>query len=169
MFKLRLSNIARIQSANQVSRVSSEARKVKTAQGERIKDLDQKLDTIMNRLQVIERILSDSLERPELASTISNLRTGVLLVKEPINALGRLSTAAKYIHRRTVEKDEISRLIIQTLALNGPQNTSQIERAVREARGHASRRIIRSRIQSLISEGILRLGKGRGATYELIE
>jgi len=88
-------------------------------------------------------------------------------VKEPITALERLSTATKYIHRRSVEKDEISRLIIQTLALNGPQNTSQIERAVREARGHASRRIIRSRIRNLISEDIVRPAKGRGTTYEL--
>jgi hypothetical protein len=133
-----------------------------------MKELNQKLDTIMNRLETIERVLSGSLERPELASTISNLRAGVLLVKEPIRALERLSTATNYIHRRSVEKDEISRLIIQTLALNGPQNTSQIERAVREARGHASRRIIRSRIRNLMNEGILRAGKGRGATYELI-
>jgi hypothetical protein len=134
---------------------------------EKIKNLDRKLDTIMGRLEIIERILSDSLQRPELASTISNLRAGVLLVKEPISALERLSSATQYIHRRSVEKDEISRLIIQTLALNGAQNTSQIERAVREARGHASRRIIRSRIQNLISEGIVRVGKGRGAVYEL--
>ena len=88
-------------------------------------------------------------------------------MKEPITALERLSTATKYIHRRSVEKDEISRLIIQTLALNGPQNTSQIERAVREARGHASRRIIRSRIRNLISEDIVKPARGRGATYEL--
>jgi hypothetical protein len=156
---------------DEVSRVASERRKVKSEQSGRdeIKELGQKLDTIMNRLELIERILSDSLQRPELASTITNLRAGVLLVKEPITALERLSTATKYIHRRSVEKDEISRLIIQTLALNGPQNTSQIERAVREARGHASRRIIRSRIRNLISEDIVRPRKGRGATYELTE
>lgn len=135
----------------------------------KIKELDRKLDTIMNRLEAIERILSDSLDHPELASTISNLRAGVLLVKEPITALERLSAARKYLHRRSVEKDEISRLIIQTLALNGPQNTSQIERAIREARGHASRRIVRSRIRRLMDEGIVRTGKGRGAVYELAE
>ena len=135
----------------------------------KIKELDRKLDTIMNRLDMIERILSDSLEHPELASAVSNLRAGVLLVKEPITALERLSAARKYIHRRSVEKDEISRLIIQTLALNGPQNISQIERAVRESRGHASRRIIRSRIRSMLNEGIVRDGKGRGTVYELTE
>jgi len=135
----------------------------------KIKELDRKLDTIMNRLDMIERILSDSLEHPELASAVSNLRAGVLLVKEPITALERLSAARKYIHRRSVEKDEISRLIIQTLALNGPQNISQIERAVRESRGHASRRIIRTRIRSMLNEGIVRAGKGRGTVYELAE
>jgi len=151
--------------------VSSKRRKTEPEQPSRdeIRELGRKLDTITNRLELIERILSDSLEHPELASTITNLRTGVLLVKEPIVALQRLSTATKYIHRRSVEKDEISRLIIQTLALKGPQNTSQIERAVREARGHASRRIVRSRIQNLASEGIVKPGKGRGATYELTE
>jgi hypothetical protein len=151
--------------------VSSQPRKAKVEEpgGDKIRELDQKLDTIMGRLGIIERILSDSLEHPELASTISNLRAGVLLVKEPISALERLSAATKYIHRRSVEKDEISRLIIQTLALSGPQNTSQIERAVRETRGHASRRIIRSRLRNLMSEGIVRLSKGRGAVYELAE
>jgi len=151
--------------------VSSQPRKAKVEEpgGDRIKELDQKLDTIMSRLGIIERVLSDSLEHPELASTISNLRAGVLLVKEPISALERLSAATKYIHQRSVEKDEISRLIIQTLALHGSQNTSQIERAVREARGHASRRIVRSRLKNLMSEGIVRLAKGRGAVYELAE
>ena len=151
--------------------MSSQPRKAKVEEpgGDRIKELDQKLDTIMSRLGIIERVLSDSLEHPELASTISNLRAGVLLVKEPISALERLSAATKYIHQRSVEKDEISRLIIQTLALHGSQNTSQIERAVREARGHASRRIVRSRLKNLMSEGIVRLAKGRGAVYELAE
>ncbi len=151
--------------------MSAQQRKRKPAESEdeKIKELDTKLDTIMSRLETIERVLSDSLERPELASTISNLRAGVLLVKEPISALERLSAATKYLHQRSVEKDEISRIIIQTLALRGPQNTSQIERAVREARGHASRRIIRTRIQSLINEGIVQAGKGQGAVYELTE
>lgn len=151
--------------------MSAQERKRKPAESEdeKIKELDTKLDTIMSRLETIERVLSDSLERPELASTISNLRAGVLLVKEPISALERLSAATKYLHQRSVEKDEISRLIIQTLALKGPQNTSQIERAVREARGHASRRIIRTRIQNLINESIVRAGKGQGAVYELTE
>jgi hypothetical protein len=151
--------------------VSGQQRKAKVEEpgADKIRELDQKLDTIMSRLGIIERILSDSLEHPELASTISNLRTGVLLVKEPINALERLSAARKYIHQRSVEKDEISRLIIQTLALSGSRNTSQIERAVREARGHASRRIIRSRLRNLMNEGIVRVAKGRGAVYELAE
>ena len=149
--------------------MSSERRKSEQSPRDEIKELDQKLDTIMNRLELIEQILADTLEHPELASTISNLRAGVLLVKEPITALERLSAASKYIHRRLVEKDEISRLIIQTLALKGPQNTSQIERAVREARGHASRRIVRSRIHNLSNEGIVKPGRGRGATYELAE
>ena len=86
----------------------------------KIKELDRKLGTIMSRLETIEKILSDSLEHPELASTISNLRAGVLLVKEPIAALDRLSAARKYLHQRSVEKDELSRLIIQTLALEAP-------------------------------------------------
>ena len=133
----------------------------------KIKELDKKLGTIMDRLEAIERILSDSLERPELASTVSSLRAGVLLVKEPITALERLSAARKYLHRRSVEKDEISRLIIQTLAVRGPQNISQLERAVKEARGRASRRIVRARVRRLTGEGIVRVGKGRGSVYEL--
>ena len=90
-------------------------------------------------------------------------------MKEPIAALERLSAARKYLHERSVEKDELSRLIIQTLALEGPQNTSQIERALREARGHASRRIVRSRLHKLIGEGIVLVEKGKGTVYKLAE
>jgi DNA-binding transcriptional ArsR family regulator len=140
-----------------------------TTSDSKIKELDKKLGTIMNRLETIERILSDSLEHPELASTISSLRTGVLLVKEPITALEQLSAARKYLHRRSVEKDELSRLIIQTLALEGPRNTSQIERAIREARGHASRRIVRSRLRRLMDEGIVQAEKDKGTVYKLME
>ena len=140
-----------------------------TTSDSKIKELDKKLGTIMHGLETIERILSDSLEHPELASTISSLRTGVLLVKEPITALGRLSAARKYLHRRSVEKDELSRLIIQTLALEGPRNTSQIERAIREARGHASRRIVRSRLRRLMDEGIVQAEKDKGTVYKLME
>ena len=139
------------------------------ASNTKIKELDRKLGTIMSRLETIEKILSDSLEHPELASTVSNLRAGVLLVKEPIAALDRLSAARKYLHQRSVEKDEISRLIVQTLALEGPQNTSQIERALREARGHASRRTVRSRLRMLVSAGIVQLEKGKGTVYKLAE
>ena len=45
----------------------------------KIKELDRKLGTIMSRLETIERILSDSLEHPELASTVSNLRRSAAL------------------------------------------------------------------------------------------
>jgi hypothetical protein len=139
------------------------------ASEKKIKELDRKLGTIMERLQTIERILSESLEHPELASTVGNLRASVLLVKEPITALDRLSSARKYLHRRSVEKDEISRLIIQALALRGPRNISQLEREVRESRGRASRRIVRARMRRLIEEGIVKTTKGRGSVYELAE
>ena len=54
-----------------------------------------------------------------------------------------------------LKKDDISWRIIQILDTSKPLNISQITAAVRSERGTASRRIVRERVNALVSRGIL--------------
>ena len=136
---------------------------------DRLAEVSQKLDTIMKRLDVLETMVLEKPEYAEMASSLRLLRLGVRLYDEPIKVLSRMKLAERYIKEPKIRKDEISRCIVQALALRGPLNISGITREVAAMRGTASRRIIRSRLQSLERDGIVRKAEGFGTRYELIE
>ena len=136
---------------------------------ERVKNLDEKLDTIINRLDTIEATLASNPQSSELSPILADLRLGVSLYSEPLKAMKRLYEAQRYFKTKEVEKDEISRLIIQALAVRGQLNISQIEREVRASRGKASRRIIRGRLKKLVDEHIVQASTGTTAKYHLVE
>ena len=134
-----------------------------------VRDLDEKLDRIINRLDTIETVLANSQQNPELSSVLADLKGGVSLYSEPLKAIKRLYDARKFMKTGETEKDEVSRLIIQSLALRGALNISQIERELRTARGSASRRIIRARLKKLEEKGVVKVAEGWGHQYRLIE
>ena len=136
---------------------------------DRLAEVSEKLDTIMKRLDVLETMVLEKPEYAEMASSLRLLRLGVRLYDEPIKVLSRMKLAERYIKQPKIRKDEISRCIVQALALRGPLNISGITREVAAMRGTASRRIIRSRLQSLERDGIVRKAEGFGTRYELIE
>ncbi len=135
----------------------------------RVRDLDDKLDRIIKRLDTIETVMANSQQNPELSSLLSDLKGGISLYSEPLKAIKRLYDARKFLKTREVERDELSRLIIQALALRGELNISQLERELRSARGTASRRIIRNRLATLEKDGVVKLVQGWGRKYKLIE
>jgi len=137
--------------------------------GQRLGDVDRKLDAIMKRLDMIEQVLLLSGEYPFLASAVRGMRRGVALYSEPIKALERLTAARKLLRQRAALKDELSQTIIGILALKGPQNISQITRQVEVVRGKASRRIVRERLKRLAETGALREAAGSGHRYEIVE
>src|SRR3989304_7996087 len=134
---------------------------------DRVRNLDQKLDQIMNRLDTIEAALAASQQSAELSSVLSDLRTGISLYSEPLKAIKRLYDARRFLKATAVEKDEISRIIVQSLAMRGELNVSQLEREIRGARGKASRRIVRERLKKLETDGIVQRVPGPGNKYRL--
>jgi hypothetical protein len=136
---------------------------------ERVRDVDENLDTIIKRLDTIEAAVAASQQTSQLSGVLSDLRSGIALYSEPLKAIQRLYDARRFLKVRAVEKDEISRLIVQSLAMRGELNISQIERAVRVQRGKASRRIIRNRLKALQRDRVVEPASGSEHKYKLVE
>lgn len=136
---------------------------------EKLKRLEETLSLILHRLDVLEKLIDRRAEYAGLGEVVSLLKAGTRAYSEPIRIVSRLLAIERYMRESAIFRDEISRLIVQALAVKGPMNISQITVELRARRGKASRRIVRKRLERLLGEGIIEEVEGRGHVFELVE
>ena len=132
-----------------------------------IEELSRKLDQILNRLSVLEELITEKPEFEGLTAALKLTRVGIGMYGEPLKIAARLKNAQEILQQKIIAQDEISRCVIQALAVKGALNISAITRQVCAMRGKASRRIVRQRIQKLHEQSILIKVDGKTLTYDL--
>ncbi len=147
--------------------MSASSRKEKPASN--VENLSKKLDEIIHRLDLLEKMILENPENSGVAAAVGLAKLGLGVYGEPLKLAERLKNAERYLRRKLIAQDEISRCIIQALAVKGALNISAITRQVTSMRGKASRRIVRERVKKLQAQGVLLRKNGKVPTYELVK
>lgn len=135
----------------------------------RADELSEKLDRIISRLDLLEKLILEKPEYEGLAASLRLARLGVGIYGEPLKIASRLRNAEQYLRQKQIAQDDISRCIVQALALKGHLNISAITRQVAQMRGKASRRIVRERVRRMVEQGILFKSDEQVPVYRLVE
>ena len=82
--------------------------------------LSEKLDWIIRRLNYLESVLTESQQYPEVVGFLRSLKMGAIVYDEPLKTLNRL-ISVRHLLESTPAKDEVNRIILNTIALKGPR------------------------------------------------
>lgn len=124
-----------------------------------LEEVEDKLSEISERLARVETLIErigPGIE--EVSDSARVIREGFEFYDGLVKLMGKFTKTERLESRfGDLKKDDISWKIIKVLDESRPLNISQITAAVRAERGTASRRIVRERVNMLLSRGILKI------------
>lgn len=132
-----------------------------------LRSLGEKLEEVIRRLDYIENVITEGQNYPELAQVIGGLKTGAIIYGEPLKLVTRLLSVKRFIDRNEAARDEVSKIILNGLAIRGPMNISEMAAEVAKTRGTASRITVRGRVRKLVELGVIE--KDESFRYRLVE
>lgn len=138
---------------------------------EELEEVKALLLRLIERVDRLERMLNerqmvDEVEAVALALKLLKLGAGMVNISSSALKLARVD---KLLRRGRI-RDEITRAILEVIAVKGAQSISDLERELRRLRGRASRRIIAQRVARLEELGFVEVyRKGRKKMVKLKE
>jgi DNA-binding transcriptional ArsR family regulator len=117
-----------------------------------LKNLNEKMDSIIARLDYLEQVIARYPDLASLSEVVFWFKTGLKMYDEPLKVLNRLLSLNRLVEEKM---DDLSRAIMQSLALRGSMNISQITREVKAQRGKASRKTVRAKLKALMEKGLV--------------
>ena len=117
-----------------------------------LKNLNEKMDRIIARLDYLEQVIARYPDLASLSEVVFWFKTGLKMYDEPLKVLNRLLSLSRVVEEKM---DDVSRAIIQSLALRGSMNISQITREIKAQRGKASRKTVRAKLKALMEKGLV--------------
>ncbi|MCD6208979.1 MAG: hypothetical protein J7J67_02185 [Thermoproteales archaeon] len=138
---------------------------------EELEEVKALLLRLIERVDRLERMLGerqmvDEVEAVALALKLLKLGAGMVNISSSALKLARVD---KLLRKGRI-KDEITRAILEVIAVKGAQSISDLERELRRLRGKASRRIIAQRVARLEELGFVEVyRKGRKKMVKLKE
>lgn len=89
---------------------------------------------MIGRLNYLEAALIESRQYPELTQIMGDLKVGASIYTEPLKLIEKLVRIKRQLARDGEHHDEISRMILNVLALRGSRNISALTREVQKER-----------------------------------
>lgn len=130
-----------------------------------LRDLNDKLEEVIHRLNSLEAMITETRKFPEVASLMRDLKIGAQLYDEPLKMIQRLIEVKHFLDRNLESRDEITREILNSLALKGPMNISELTREMKGIRGKASRVTVKKHIDTLTEKKMV--ARNENGRYQL--
>jgi division protein CdvB (Snf7/Vps24/ESCRT-III family) len=80
-----------------------------------LKDVNDKLEEVIHRLNSLEAMITETRRYPEVASLMHDLKIGAQLYDEPLKMLQRLLEVKHYLDQTKESRDEITREVLNVL------------------------------------------------------
>ncbi len=123
---------------------------------EKMDKLSKRIEELQKRLETIEEIIPLA---SELVNLSNKFNIPLNLYSNQLKQMVLLNSIKDSVPE--IEKDDISKSIIQSLIEKSELNISQISERVKSLRGKASRRIISERLKNLEELGIVEMFEGQ--------